>query len=73
MSPLEEMLEVAVLTLGLLILQRAPVLVTRHEAGHDVDGDGEHNRTRIKSSDSRKCLLRLGNSRPACCSLPRCC
>ena len=31
--------------LVLLVLQRAPQLVVCHEAGHDVDWDGEHNRT----------------------------
>ena len=55
-------MEVTVLGLGLLqniqlvllVLQGAPQFVIRHEAGHDVDGDGENNRAEINTSGSAK-------------------
>ena len=37
--------------LVLLVLQRAPQLVICHEAGHDVDGDGEHDRAVVLRRD----------------------
>ena len=44
--------------LVLLVLQRASHLLVRHEARHDVDGDGENDRAETDSSDSSK--LRSG-------------